>query len=273
MHKKGENRSVFRKESDIERNRISVNLDEYYEKQGRNESIYTTYESKLGGRRFFFQERSKMILSLLNFKNDSKFLDIGTGVGHYIHDASIRNSQGRNISIDISLTYLRQVQKRLNKVVNSATNSLLIRADARRLPSNNKIFDIVLCTEVIEHIPHYGKVIKEISRVTKPGARIIITFPSRWSPDELLGQIKGYLSFYEHINVIAFNTFKQLCKQNNLNILNVYHCCFCFQAFSRLLNIFPFLTSTIRFVERSIRKIPILCNLCWSTIIMIEKDR
>jgi SAM-dependent methyltransferase len=48
------------------------------------------------------------------------------------------------------------------------------------LPFANNSFDTVLSTEVLEHIPLPGKMLKEIYRVLRPGGYIILTAPLFW---------------------------------------------------------------------------------------------
>lgn len=45
------------------------------------------------------------------------------------------------------------------------------------LPFENEFFDIVLSTEVFEHVPDIMAILKEINRVTKPNGKIIISVP------------------------------------------------------------------------------------------------
>ncbi len=47
------------------------------------------------------------------------------------------------------------------------------------IPFENEKFDAVICTEVLEHVQHYQKLIDEMHRVMKPGATGIVTIP--WS--------------------------------------------------------------------------------------------
>lgn len=53
-------------------------------------------------------------------------------------------------------------------------------ADGRSLPFGSETFDHIFSVSVIEHIPNKGdiKTVKELSRVLKPGGRLIITVPS-----------------------------------------------------------------------------------------------
>ncbi|MFN8287768.1 MAG: class I SAM-dependent methyltransferase [Chitinophagales bacterium] len=47
------------------------------------------------------------------------------------------------------------------------------------IPFEDNKFDGLICTEVVEHVHHYQKLINEMHRVMKPGATGIITIP--WS--------------------------------------------------------------------------------------------
>ena len=50
-------------------------------------------------------------------------------------------------------------------------------SDATSIPVENASFDAVLCTEVLEHVPEPIRVISEISRVLRPGGKLILTAP------------------------------------------------------------------------------------------------
>lgn len=45
------------------------------------------------------------------------------------------------------------------------------------IPAPDHSFDVILCTEVLEHVPEPIKVLKEISRLLRPGGRAFITAP------------------------------------------------------------------------------------------------
>jgi glycosyltransferase involved in cell wall biosynthesis/2-polyprenyl-3-methyl-5-hydroxy-6-metoxy-1,4-benzoquinol methylase len=48
-----------------------------------------------------------------------------------------------------------------------------------RLPYDDASFDLVVCTEVLEHITHHEHAIAEFLRVLRPGGRLIISVPDR----------------------------------------------------------------------------------------------
>jgi SAM-dependent methyltransferase len=49
--------------------------------------------------------------------------------------------------------------------------------DATEIPVPDASYDVVLCTEVLEHVPEPVRVVKEIARILKPGGRLIMTAP------------------------------------------------------------------------------------------------
>lgn len=49
--------------------------------------------------------------------------------------------------------------------------------DATAIPVEVGSFDVVLCTEVLEHVPHPERVIAEFARVLKPGGRLLLSAP------------------------------------------------------------------------------------------------
>jgi SAM-dependent methyltransferase len=50
--------------------------------------------------------------------------------------------------------------------------------DARKIPIADQSIDVVLCTQVIEHIPDPQAVVQEIHRILRPGGSLILSVPS-----------------------------------------------------------------------------------------------
>jgi ubiquinone/menaquinone biosynthesis C-methylase UbiE len=50
-------------------------------------------------------------------------------------------------------------------------------SDITSIPVPDSSFDIILCTEVLEHVPRPIEALKELVRITKPGGRLFLTAP------------------------------------------------------------------------------------------------
>jgi SAM-dependent methyltransferase len=63
-------------------------------------------------------------------------------------------------------------------VINIAPSpSADLLADVHRLPFREETFDIVLCTEVLEHLDAPDSALRELHRVLKPGGKLLLTTP------------------------------------------------------------------------------------------------
>lgn len=55
-----------------------------------------------------------------------------------------------------------------------------IHADARAIPLADGVADLVLCTEVMEHVPHPHTMLADIFRVLAPGGVLVLSVPFAW---------------------------------------------------------------------------------------------
>ena len=58
-------------------------------------------------------------------------------------------------------------------------------SSALQLPFLGSTFDCVVCTEVVEHVPEPLRALKEMHRVLKPGASLVLTVPLYWPRHEV----------------------------------------------------------------------------------------
>ncbi len=146
------------------------------------------------------------------------FLDVGSGGGHFSHAA--RCLEAKVVSLDVGLNLLKQVGNKCDskKVVGSVLG----------LPFGKNCFDIVICTEVIEHTPNPLNAIKELSTVVKPGGTIIITIPCRlWNPIVKLATVLKFRPYEGYENFLWPEELRQaLVGQGiTLEILTGFNFC------------------------------------------------
>jgi ubiquinone/menaquinone biosynthesis C-methylase UbiE len=131
-------------------------------------------------------------------------LDAGCGTGltirHYLRPGL------RVVGLDVSLQSLRQLRQTtpLDAVVP-------VRADLAHLPFTEAAFDGVLCANTLQHIPtaeQRRRCIDELTRVVRPGGRIVVTAHSfsipkqraQWCKEGTAGSPSGsvrYIYRYE----------------------------------------------------------------------------
>lgn len=106
-----------------------------------------------------------------NFKTLSNVLDVGCASGWFVSEISKRYPEANYYGIDI---YDKGI-KYANKMYPHIKFSL---ADAHQIPYKNNLFDLVICTEVLEHVDDPKAVLLEIKRVLKKGGKAIIELDS-----------------------------------------------------------------------------------------------
>jgi ubiquinone/menaquinone biosynthesis C-methylase UbiE len=97
-------------------------------------------------------------------------LDVGSGAGQIAqHLLKYADPDARITCFDLSSHMVRRARRRLKS---SRPNYLV--ADVTRLPLADASFDCVTCGYVLEHVPDPQAGLSEISRVMKPGARMLL---------------------------------------------------------------------------------------------------
>ena len=80
--------------------------------------------------------------------------------------------------IDISARCVAYAKKMM-EIHELAERTQIERADARTLPYPDETFDLVIATEVLEHLPNALEGLKEVTRILKRGTHAILALPVR----------------------------------------------------------------------------------------------
>jgi len=118
----------------------------------------------------------KLVVPLIAGRDRVEHLDIGAGWGHLIKElrkvAPNVTSQGCDYN------------PQHNETAGLVVKHVNLNEDA--LPYPDASFDLITCTEVLEHVENFRRVVREIARVARPGALIVLSTPnvlnvrSRW---------------------------------------------------------------------------------------------
>jgi SAM-dependent methyltransferase len=122
-------------------------------------------------------------LNNLNLPRGACILDIGCGNGRHTAAAYDRHDTFV-VGADPNHDDLIEAGKRLNYHHQlggpSSSRWQLASADVTALPFGDASFDLVICSEVLEHIPDHKRAIGELNRVIRPGGQLAVSVPRRW---------------------------------------------------------------------------------------------
>jgi SAM-dependent methyltransferase len=110
-------------------------------------------------------------------------LDVGSGFGRHVYECARRGA--RVVALDHAADEVVETRNTLAAMVTAGeiTADRLIgvmRGDARRLPFPDDTFDVVITSEVLEHIQDDVTAIAEMVRVLRPGGRFAATVPAQF---------------------------------------------------------------------------------------------
>jgi len=114
--------------------------------------------------------RAHHLARMIGNSKHGRFLDVGCGLGF------LTEVLGSGFHCRLGLEY------DMASVAANAKRSIhgMVQGDAARLPYQDSCVDVIVCSELLEHLPdgQDAKALAEMARVLKPGGRLLITVPS-----------------------------------------------------------------------------------------------
>lgn len=132
-------------------------------------------------------EQTTIDLILPHITQETRILDVGIGLGRVLSNLP----ECKKYGVDLSLDYLMLTQKK---------NISVCKANADSLPYRDSFFDIVVATDILEHVFDLNAVTHELYRVMKPGALLIVRVPYK---EDLFPYVEN--SSYEYIHLRNFD--------------------------------------------------------------------
>lgn len=190
----------------------------------------TLYNSKNPTRRWLHTLRKNKIENYLQSVASSgvlRALEVGPGSGVYL--PSLCQIAKEAVALDVESAHLENLEPLKEKHAN-----LKLKQGDIVSGINEDQFQLVLCSEVIEHVPHPEEFMKGLASVTAPGGWLVLSTPQPLSTIEVIGKIAlsrpliglTRLIYNEpvlptgHISLLSRRKVRQLLGQNGFEILN-----------------------------------------------------
>ena len=206
----------------------------------------------------------------ININPEGTMLDLGCGEGRHIFGLMEKFPDLKCIGLDPHIESLDKAfegLKFLESISNTKTNFL--SGSAYSLPFSDDSFDLVVCSEVLEHLHDYKDAIKEINRVLKPGGQFLASVPAEF-PEKICwllseayqNQPGGHLRIFkknELIKEVAEHNFSFESSQRFHSIHSAYWWLRCLFWKSQESNII--IKGYKKILERHILKKPFFLDL------------
>lgn len=152
------------------------------------------------------QKKREILQSLFGLDESTRVLDVGGQANHLASRMIDDDSCNENITVINTSQHHLTAIKREHPRINA------IQADARRLPFEDKSFDIVYSNAVIEHVGDWQDQMTMAREVMRVGKSWFITTPNRWFPFEFHTR----LPFIGFLPSSLMRSVARMCSYNHV---------------------------------------------------------
>jgi len=132
--------------------------------------LFDYFDEGAGATKDFDRRLRSYVVQLSDVKPGSAVLDVGSGSGWITHMLASRGV--RVTSVDLSERNLVQIRERVHR-----GSADFVLADTYRLPFRDGSFDLVIASELLEHLESPAEGVRELQRVLARGGRLVASTP------------------------------------------------------------------------------------------------
>jgi ubiquinone/menaquinone biosynthesis C-methylase UbiE len=152
--------------------------------------------------------KANNIMAIAKDINVQKVLDVGSGDGSVLFWLDKYNFSNEIHAAEISQSGIEKIKSK-----NLESIKEIVLFDGYKLPFENNVFDLAICSHVIEHVEYPRMLIREICRVSK---KQIFEVPIDFSLN-VDSRVDFFMS-YGHVNIYTPQTLRFLLKSEGLKI-------------------------------------------------------
>jgi 2-polyprenyl-3-methyl-5-hydroxy-6-metoxy-1,4-benzoquinol methylase len=156
-----------------------------------------------------------------------KVIDVGAGAGRHSFEAYRR---GADITaFDMSESDMADVATMFEAMAEAGEagrggEAQAVVGDALALPYDDGTFDVVIASEILEHVPADDAAIAELVRVLKPGGALAVSVP-RWLPEQICWLLSDEYHANEggHVRIYKASELRSKIRAQGLRLTHTHH--------------------------------------------------
>lgn len=125
----------------------------------------------------------KRLRLITDICRNGKIADLGCGAGQQLDLIKKKYPEAECYGFDLSGFNISRARELNSKIK-------WVRSDIEDIKGFGGYFDVVICSEVIEHVQHPEKVIDKVTKITKRDGQIIFSIPNMDTVDEIKSMLK-----------------------------------------------------------------------------------
>lgn len=181
---------------------MDKDLYQYYKMAGEKDDLFNSKDTRAE------RQKAKLIKKNLGHVYN-RGLDIGTSEG--LHTQLLTGVCNEVIACDISRERLIKLRDKYY------ITNLVVQCDIEHLPFKDQSFDIIMATEVLEHIPDDKRALRVIWDCLIYNGMIIISVPNKVKPDKTGDRLSKALGLdipkYGHLRTYNKFTLRVLLRE------------------------------------------------------------
>ncbi|MCD9199229.1 class I SAM-dependent methyltransferase [Aeromicrobium wangtongii] len=157
----------------------------------------------------------------------TRFIDVGAGAGRHSYEALRRGADV--IAYDMDEVELKGVDGMFGAMaevgeVPPGGSAQVEVGDILDMPYEDGSFDVVLASEILEHVPEIDQAIAELVRITAPGGILAVTVP-RWLPERICWALSDEYHANEggHIRIFKADELQSSIEAHGLTMTHREH--------------------------------------------------
>lgn len=157
----------------------------------------------------------------------TRFIDVGAGAGRHSYEALRRGAHVT--AFDLDETELKAVADmfgamELEGEVPPGGTAETVVGTILDMPYADDAFDVVLASEILEHVPQDVQAIGELERILAPGGMLAVTVP-RWLPERICWALSDQYHANEggHIRIYRADELRAKLEATGLQLVHAHH--------------------------------------------------